>query len=472
MEQAPLDDFLTPGSDQSVSADASANPGSFAQKAYSAEYNALGIKTNPAIPLVPLVWGNNAGIRGVVGSSSAFMTTPGPISTSNNLQSSANMGFLAGIGWWMGFDKGVPKMYIGNYPTAYIAWDGTTFTIQGDFIIGNTITLRPGDNIQAALNSLASTGGIVYLTAGTYNETSDIAIPTGVSLIGSGVSNTIIDFGSTAHGIVAAGTISVLTSGFTLSGFTLQHSAATAAINITAAQNFIVSNIEVTLNTGIAISIDYGFIFRLDNLYLYLNSGTGLVVKNTTGISTLYYISNVSSWANGGHGFDISTIATPGAPESATLFGCFATQSTNDGFHVPTANVTLVGCSATTNGDSNFNIIVGSTMTACISDDGITFAYASTITLQITNPANPFGTYETTTVNATGNATINASGGGNPGQEINIIINNDATSGKVITFGTHFRSTGTITGTTSKAALISFISDGTSWFEKCRTLLL
>ena len=97
-----------------------------------------------------------------------------------------------------------------------------------------------------------------------------------------------------------------------------------------------------------------------------------------------------------------------------------------------------------------------------------TMAYAATISLDVTKP----NLHKTTTVNATGNATINASAVGTAGQHMWILIVNDATSGKVITFGTNFRSSGTLTGTASRQATIHFISDGVSWSEVARTLNL
>lgn len=113
----------------------------------------------------------------------------------------------------------------------------------------------------------------------------------------------------------------------------------------------------------------------------------------------------------------------------------------------------------------NYLLFDGSTFTIAGID---VMTYAAVIGLVVNN-AN---VHKTTTVNATGNATINANSAGNAGQEMTIIIANDATSGKVITFGTNFRSAGTITGTASKTATIKFTSDGTAWFETCRTLAL
>lgn len=98
----------------------------------------------------------------------------------------------------------------------------------------------------------------------------------------------------------------------------------------------------------------------------------------------------------------------------------------------------------------------------------LTITYASTITMDTSKQLQQ----KTTTINATGNSTINATTPGMIGQELKILITNDATSGKVITFGTNFKSSGTLTGTASKSALISFISDGVNWYEQFRTLAI
>ena len=66
-------------------------------------------------------------------------------------------------------------------------------------------------------------------------------------------------------------------------------------------------------------------------------------------------------------------------------------------------------------------------------------------------------------------ATINASVVGTAGQHIWVLIINDATSGKTITFGTNFKPNGTLTGTVNKAAVVQFVSDGTTWYEVART---
>lgn len=94
-----------------------------------------------------------------------------------------------------------------------------------------------------------------------------------------------------------------------------------------------------------------------------------------------------------------------------------------------------------------------------------TVTYATTISLDVNNCT----VHKTTTTSAVGNATINASGKGLPGQILYIIVVNDATSNRTITFGTNFKPSATLVGTTTKAATIGFVSDGTNWYELFRT---
>lgn len=70
---------------------------------------------------------------------------------------------------------------------------------------------------------------------------------------------------------------------------------------------------------------------------------------------------------------------------------------------------------------------------------------------------------------ATGNSTVLTSFVAKAGAPLNIQINNDASNPRTITFGTGFRSTGVVTGTNSKAILVAFVSDGTTWNEVGRT---
>jgi hypothetical protein len=75
------------------------------------------------------------------------------------------------------------------------------------------------------------------------------------------------------------------------------------------------------------------------------------------------------------------------------------------------------------------------------------------------------------TITPTGACTFNASGGF-AGQSVNIIVTTSGTASYVLTFGTNFKSAGTLsTGTTSaKVFQVSFVcKDGTLWVEEGRT---
>lgn len=69
------------------------------------------------------------------------------------------------------------------------------------------------------------------------------------------------------------------------------------------------------------------------------------------------------------------------------------------------------------------------------------------------------------------NETINATSGGFPDQRMTIIIDTVDTNSRTLTFGTNFRSTGTLaTGSTAaRRFVLTFVSDGLVWTEASRT---
>lgn len=94
-----------------------------------------------------------------------------------------------------------------------------------------------------------------------------------------------------------------------------------------------------------------------------------------------------------------------------------------------------------------------------------TTTYTPAITLDVTQG----DTHKITTLPAVGNATINASTAGLPGQHMWIIVANDPAAARTITFGANLKSSGALTGTPGKSATLQFISDGAAWYEVART---
>ena len=85
--------------------------------------------------------------------------------------------------------------------------------------------------------------------------------------------------------------------------------------------------------------------------------------------------------------------------------------------------------------------------------------YANPLSVDITKG----DVFTVTTTSGVGNATFNASAVGVAGRTITFEITNDASANRTITFGSNFKSAGTLVGTTSKTATITFRSDGTNW---------
>ena len=95
-----------------------------------------------------------------------------------------------------------------------------------------------------------------------------------------------------------------------------------------------------------------------------------------------------------------------------------------------------------------------------------TIPYRATMTLDVTAG----DVHKIRTVPSGGNATLSAATAGLAGQHMWIIITNDNTSAKTITFSTNLLSSGPLAGMIGKSATIHFVSDGTAWYEVARTM--
>ena len=138
-----------------------------------------------------------------------------------------------------------------------------------------------------------------------------------------------------------------------------------------------------------------------------------------------------------------------------------------------TGNSRTLTLQTTTSGGTATNaLVLGATQSATFNGpiiqkvSALTYASPTSVDVTLAN------VYTVTTVNATGSVTFNASAGGTSGQKMTIIITNDATSAKTITFGTNFKTTGTLTASAaSRQTTISFVSDGTNFCETARAVL-
>lgn len=95
----------------------------------------------------------------------------------------------------------------------------------------------------------------------------------------------------------------------------------------------------------------------------------------------------------------------------------------------------------------------------------VTDTYGTVVSIDVTT-----GNVHDITTTTVGNATFNATTGGIAGEILIILIHNDNTAGRTITFGSNFHSSGTLAGTAAKTATITFTSNGTAWYETARVL--
>lgn len=103
--------------------------------------------------------------------------------------------YLTGTGYWLGYQSGAYKMHLGNPSGAYMAWDGSAFTVKGTTFTGD-IQVDSAGNIrggQTAYNT--GTGFWLGYTGGAYKFS--IGDPSGAYLRWTGTaleaSGSIID---------------------------------------------------------------------------------------------------------------------------------------------------------------------------------------------------------------------------------------------------------------------------------------
>lgn len=131
---------------------------------FHTEYSPLGIKRDPQVPFTVQERANNAGLKSIVGTNER-QTTQKPISPLGNVQSSTQVYYDSGVGWWIGFDQGVPKVFIGNADGAKITWDGSTLTVAGATLSTiSSLTFTPTDQNPTV------DGQVVYFDDGVDEE--------------------------------------------------------------------------------------------------------------------------------------------------------------------------------------------------------------------------------------------------------------------------------------------------------------
>jgi hypothetical protein len=232
---------------------------------------------------------------------------------------------------------------------------------------------------------------------------------------------------------------------------TFSTSGGTCAINAS-------SNFNTTINTGSstgtigigntgagALTIQSGAASTLQVTGANLTVGTltsGTLLLTSAGAITASSV-GTSSWANSTGGLTIST--TTSGTLALTSAGAVAVTSASASTWAATGGLTFS---------------LGSVVTATASAG----TYGSTIALVVASNkvtiAGVNGTSATCTLNCAAVAPA--------GQWLIVETTADSSGTVTVTFGTHFRTTGTQATTLSKISEILFIGDGTNWNEVAR----
>lgn len=377
------------------------------KNAFNQEYNVATLtRTSTAPAFVAPNQGNNVGIFDPVGNSNP-QTTLGPISPDGSA-SQGQHGYNVGIGWWLGTDKGIPKLSIGNPNGNNLTWDGDTLSVFGTFNIGGTvITINNTADIQTHLNTIsAAGGGTLYLEPGTYSIPATINVSSSIAIIGSSADSTILDMQGLNRSISFAGT-NVYTTGTITSissSVFVTGSGTSWLANITAGQHLFIGTrwykiAAVTSDTTLILSEGYGDNVTFPSTYRIASVIVDVIlskltVKSSSGTGIIF---------SDARKITLESVETQSSNIGMTITNCseivlnefFAASNTSDGVQVTNmglTNWTSVNTIANGGHGINANNWKTATISGCASDgntgDGYHLASCTSLTFLIDASGN------------------------------------------------------------------------------------
>ncbi len=245
-------------------------------------------------------------------------------------------------------------------------------------------------SLQAALNSLPASGGIVYIPTGTWKYSTASTIPNhNISIVGNG-KNSIMQLKDSANDNTYCVTTSsksrFMLKDFAIHGNKGNNSSLTDARSVRllgAGQNILIENMFFKESVGVGLEVGGNSDnVKVNNTTFDNNQGTG--AWTTTGVTNVTW--NNCSFINndhragttGGEGlilnsvigclinncnFDnniLNGISISASAQDITLTGCRADGNAKDGFDfVGCDSVTLNGCHANGNGIDGLSVSVG-----------------------------------------------------------------------------------------------------------------
>ena len=180
---------------------------------------------------------------------------------------------------------------------------GANFTIADDFGIGNGLgnPNQPYGNIQDGISAIVI-GGVVTVASGTYEESLNIN-KTGISIIGSGVDESIIDHSgktpqNNAGVYVSANKVSL--KGFTITGDSLDSTpryGLKVGTNSATTDSVVFENLKVQKSYRTGFDIARAKDISIKNVQAINNGGAGFFLVNTEGATLENITTNGNPWA-------------------------------------------------------------------------------------------------------------------------------------------------------------------------------
>lgn len=252
---------------------------------------------------------------------------------------------------------------------------------------GRTATVKAGEDIRPALESLKSAGGgTLILLAGTHRPAYNIVGDSRVNIVGEGIDQTIIDFGEGAYEL-RYGASTGGANNFKIIDLTIRNSSTTGFV-VEDCVDFQIIDVKTEDHgvTGLSILNSYRFICRGVISNNNASSGIRMTANDTDCYGFDFQFCSVSG--NGNYGIRLES-ETTGFLHSFTLFACRAETSNVQNFSVAsggsgttqTYNYVLNGCHSSTPGTGVYGIDCDGlryTIIGCTQDVGDLFIIART----------------------------------------------------------------------------------------------
>lgn len=248
-----------------------------------------------------------------------------------------------------------------NYPVSLLRGDRKRERTNRA-IASKGILVNPGENIQAAVDSVEKDGGgMVSLVAGTHPVNYMIDIPSGIIIEGAGRDVTLIDFQQSEFGVtVGDGVTFVRNVGVT--NLTIENSQhPTGALDVNAVTGLDIDNTNIAECTGIGIRIKNSFLFNLNNILISDITGKAILIDSTdSGVASNFNITNLDISGVTGIGIHIDADSNPNLIDVLGNFtSCRVASCTSYGVYITgggETNIVFNACDSRRNTGDNWLI--------------------------------------------------------------------------------------------------------------------